>query len=51
MAAMRGHAAGQHAAQIGEVSADLQGAVILRTGFGGERVVDTLVGEQLPRIC
>ena len=51
LAAMRGHAAGQHAAQIGEVSASPQGIVILRTGFGGERIVDTLVGEQLPRIC
>jgi len=25
--------------------------VVLQTIFGGERVVDMLVGEQLPRIC
>lgn len=27
------------------------GIVVLHTGFGGERIVDTLVGERLPRIC
>lgn len=51
LAAMRGHAAGKHAALIGEVTDSPQGVVILHTGFGGERIVDTLVGEQLPRIC
>jgi len=25
--------------------------VSMRTGFGGKRIVDMLVGEQLPRIC
>jgi len=28
-----------------------EGMVLLRTGFGGERIVDMPVGEQLPRIC
>ena len=28
-----------------------QGIVAMRTGFGGTRIVDMLVGEQLPRIC
>jgi hydrogenase expression/formation protein HypE len=27
------------------------GTVVLRIGFGGERIVDMLVGEHLPRIC
>ena len=27
------------------------GIVSMRTGFGGTRIVDMLVGEQLPRIC
>jgi hypothetical protein len=25
--------------------------VVLRTGFGGTRIVDMLVGDPLPRIC
>ena len=49
--AMRGHPAGRDAALIGEVSAEPAGMVILSTAFGGDRVVDMLVGEQLPRIC
>jgi len=36
---------------IGEVAAAPEGMVVLQTIFGGERVVDMLVGEQLPRIC
>ncbi len=36
---------------IGEVKAEPQGIVAMRTGFGGTRIVDMLVGEQLPRIC
>ncbi len=49
--AMRSHAAGADAAIIGEICARPAGIVVLHTGFGGERIVDTLVGEQLPRIC
>ncbi len=51
LAAMRAHAAGTDSARIGEVSASPHAAVILRTAFGGERIVDMLTGEQLPRIC
>ena len=36
---------------IGEVCEEPAGVVALHTGFGGERIVDMLVGEQLPRIC
>jgi hydrogenase expression/formation protein HypE len=51
VAAMRRHSAGAHAAVIGEVTAQPTGMVLMQTGFGGERIVDMLVGEQLPRIC
>ena len=51
LAAMRAHADGCDAAIIGEVNAAPRGTVTMRTGFGGERVVDMLVGDQLPRIC
>ena len=51
LAAMRAHPAGADAAIVGEVLAEPAGHVILHTLFGGERVVDMLAGEQLPRIC
>ncbi len=51
LAAMRAHPAGQHAAIVGEVTEEPRGVVVLHTGFGGQRIVDMLVGEQLPRIC
>ena len=50
LAAMRAHPAGAEAAIIGEV-AGRPGIVTMQTSFGGERIVDMLVGEQLPRIC
>jgi hydrogenase expression/formation protein HypE len=54
LAAMRATKYGQDAAIIGEVSetAPERGPrVTLRTAFGGTRILDMLVGEQLPRIC
>jgi len=51
LAAMRAHPAGRDAAIVGEVCAQPAGHVILSTAIGGDRVVDMLVGEQLPRIC
>ena len=48
---MRGNRYGAEACIIGEVKAEPQGIVAMRTGFGGTRIVDMLVGEQLPRIC
>lgn len=51
LAAMRAHPAGRDAAIIGEVTESPTGTVILHTAFGGQRIVDMLVGEQLPRIC
>ncbi len=51
LSALRSHPAGRDAAVIGEVGDSPAGTVILATAFGGDRVVDMLVGEQLPRIC
>lgn len=51
LSAMRAHPAGREAAIVGEVLQGPPGTVTLATGFGGERIVDMLVGEQLPRIC
>jgi hydrogenase expression/formation protein HypE len=51
LAAMRAHPGGADSRIIGEVIAAARPRVTLRTAFGSERVVDMLVGEQLPRIC
>jgi hydrogenase expression/formation protein HypE len=51
LTAMRRHELGQHAAVIGEVIEDARHFVQLRTKLGGMRMMDWLVGEQLPRIC
>jgi hydrogenase expression/formation protein HypE len=51
LAAMRRHPAGKDSAIIGEVTDAPASRVLLSTRFGGERIVDMLVGEQLPRIC
>ena len=51
LAAMQAHPLGGKAAIIGEVVADHPGRVYLRSHIGGQRVVDMLSGEQLPRIC
>ena len=51
LAAMRALPEGQGACIIGRANAGTPGRVTLRTAFGGARLVDMLVGEQLPRIC
>lgn len=51
LAAMRAHPLGEQAAVIGTLAPDPEGLVLLRTGFGGTRIVDLLVGDPLPRIC
>jgi hydrogenase expression/formation protein HypE len=48
---MRQHPLGHDAAIIGSVIADEHGFVQMTTSFGGRRIVDWPVGEQLPRIC
>ncbi|MCC7253170.1 MAG: hydrogenase expression/formation protein HypE [Hyphomicrobium sp.] len=49
--ALRSHPFGQEAAVIGEVKNGEPGRVVMSTVFGGTRIVDMLVGDQLPRIC
>lgn len=49
--AMKSHDLGRNAAIIGEVVDSPSGFVFLKTSFGAERILDMLVGEQLPRIC
>jgi hydrogenase expression/formation protein HypE len=51
LAAMRAHPLGADAALIGEIVAEPEGIVVLRTTFGSTRIVDMLVGDPLPRIC
>ncbi len=48
---MRAHPLGRDAAIIGEVVEDQYGFVQMATSFGGQRIVDWIAGEQLPRIC
>jgi hydrogenase expression/formation protein HypE len=51
LAALRSHPYGREAAIIGRVKESHPGRVVLRTALGARRLVDMLVGEQLPRIC
>jgi len=51
LAVMRAHPLGQDAAIIGTVVEDRHHFVQMETSFGGNRIVDWLAGEQLPRIC
>jgi len=48
---MKKNVYGAEACIIGVVKEQPAGIVVLQTGFGGARIVDMLVGEQLPRIC
>ncbi len=48
---MHAHPLGKDAAIIGKVIEDDLGFVTMQTSFGGNRIVDWLAGEQLPRIC
>jgi hydrogenase expression/formation protein HypE len=45
------HPLGQGSSAIGTVGDWDAGRVTMLTSFGGRRIVDMLVGEQLPRIC
>ncbi len=49
--AMRANPLGSGATIIGECVTEHPGMVVARTSFGGTRVVDMPLGEQLPRIC
>lgn len=51
LVAMRAHPLGAAAQLIGEVVEEPEEMVLLKTGIGGSRVLDMLVGDPLPRIC
>ena len=49
--AIRSAPHGADARIIGKVNADPPGIVLLKTSFGGTRILDLLIGDPLPRIC
>jgi hydrogenase expression/formation protein HypE len=51
LAAMRATPGGESAALIGKVQDQPEGMVLVKTGFGGTRIMDMLIGDPLPRIC
>ena len=51
LSALRSHPLGAGAVRVGRVVAEHPGLVVLRTRIGGNRIVDLLPGDQLPRIC
>lgn len=51
VSAMRQHEYGKDAAVIGEITDAHPGRAWLNTSVGGNRIIDMLAGEQLPRIC
>ena len=48
---LRQHTYGKAATVVGEVVAEPVGKVYMQTSIGGQRMIDMLSGEQLPRIC
>ena len=51
LAALRAVPGCETAVEIGEVTAEPPGMVLVETAFGGRRVMDLLAGDPLPRIC
>jgi len=51
LAAMRSRPEGHDAVRLGTATETDPGRVVVRTSVGSRRVLDMLVGEQLPRIC
>jgi hydrogenase expression/formation protein HypE len=51
LAIMRRHPAAPQAAIIGRACAEHPGTVVLRSRLGGNRIVDLLSAEPMPRIC
>ncbi len=51
LAIMQRHAAAPQPAVIGTIVPTHAGTVVLKGVLGGERIVDLLSGEQMPRIC
>ena len=51
LAILRAHPLGKDAARIGHVTSEHKHMLVARTGMGANRVIPTMIGEQLPRIC
>ena len=51
LAVMRATEEGRDAAVIGRVTEKHPGKVVMKTAFGGSRILQKLAGAQLPRIC
>jgi hydrogenase expression/formation protein HypE len=51
LAVLRQHPHGRDAACIGHVTAEHKRMLVARTAMGANRVIPTMIGEQLPRIC
>jgi hydrogenase expression/formation protein HypE len=49
--AVRATPGGENAVVVGEISEEPAGSVLVKTLYGGSRIVDMLVGDPLPRIC
>ena len=48
---LKSHELGKNSAIIGRMVSDYPGKVVLKNETGGHRIIDTLSGDQLPRIC
>ncbi len=51
LSVLRAHPLGKDAARIGHVTAEHKRMLVARTAMGANRVIPTMIGEQLPRIC
>ena len=51
IAALRDEAGGEDACIIGDLRAEPKGNLVMTSLFGGDRLVDMMSGDQLPRIC
>lgn len=51
LAVLRAHPLGKDAARIGHVTEEHKHMLVARTAMGASRVIPTMIGEQLPRIC
>jgi hydrogenase expression/formation protein HypE len=51
LATLRSTPGGERACFLGEIERGPMSRVVARSSFGGQRVVDMLIGDPLPRIC
>jgi hydrogenase expression/formation protein HypE len=51
LSVLRAYPLGREAARIGRVTTEHKRMLVARTAMGANRVIPTMIGEQLPRIC